>query len=59
MTSPKFKIGDPVYLKTGSKDMVVKENIQSDNGFYVIVTWEQNGEFIEKEFHEDMLEKAP
>ena len=59
MNSPKFNIGDIVYLKTSGKDMVVKENISSDAGFYVIVTWEKDGEFIEKEFHEDMLEKRP
>ncbi len=54
MSDTKFKIGDIVYLKTGSKDMVVKEI----SGTYLTVTWEQDGEFVEKEFHQDMLEKT-
>ncbi len=67
MRMPRFFPGTVVHLKSGSKDMTVKEPVLSDKKSdeqqepydgKLILIWEENGEFIEKEFHEDLLEKS-
>ena len=65
MNIPKFFVGAVVYLNSGSKNMTVKEHIYNkeikdpEKAYEgkLICTWEENGKFEEKEFHENMLEK--